>query len=205
MPYRLLAFDYLIDCHDFDSFSFASLDLSLQQRLTQRRPRQRTPNRHRLLDAPLITQRRVHLHDIQRDQTTRLCHRFTHVMTFPKRQPTTNRRARASRHRRVTRIDVKAQMNRSVVVGVDVGESHLDHTTDAVLVNFVHGEALYFVFLEDPFFGNVEVAQADVDPERKTREPNEIDSSVAPGRKRGLPIGLELTAALASNTASTTH
>ena len=70
-------------------------------------------------------------------------------MAFPEGQPTPYGRTGGRGYGWVKGIDIKAQMDRSIPLRVNVIQSHLDHLPDPVFVDIVHREGLDFVLLQD--------------------------------------------------------
>eukprot|EP00760_Papus_ankaliazontas_P028342 PhM_4_TR3649/c0_g1_i1/m.80348 len=81
----------------------------------------------------------VDLHDVHRAQQVRLGQRLAQVPHLAIGEPALGLRAGAGREHRVDGVDIEGEVDRAVVVGVDAGQRHLHHLTDAVLVDVVHG------------------------------------------------------------------
>ena len=101
-------------------------------------------------------------HDVQSNEETSFVDGLTNVVTLSESQTTSDRSTSARSNTRVEAINIEAQVDGQVPVGVDVVQSQLNDLADTVLVDLMHAERLDAVLLEDAALALVDVAQADV-------------------------------------------
>lgn len=113
--------------------------ISLQKSITERTSYQRASGANGL-GGTYGFQARVHLDQVHGHQVARLVHALADEVTLTQGQSSTDGGASAGGPLGVQRIDVKGEVNGSVVA--NVGQGHLDNTANSVAVEWKGDDAL---------------------------------------------------------------
>ena len=102
-------------------------------------------------------------HDVQSNEETSFVDGLTNVVTLSESQTASDRSTSARSNTRVEAINIEAQVDGQVPVGVDVVQSQLNDLADTVLVDLMHRESLDTVFLKDLPLASIDITKTDVD------------------------------------------